>query len=82
MKSKLYKTHLNNMNISSERLSEFIKLFERKTGQKLTEKEALAPAETLLRTISILYKPINKIDYYTADIAYPFFEKKPNDPQN
>jgi len=40
--------------------------------------EALSRAETLLRTISILYKPVNKLDYYKADIAYPFFGPENN----
>ncbi len=56
------------MNISSKRLSEFILLFESKTGKKLTEKEALGLAQTLLRTVSILYKPVSTKDYYSAMI--------------
>ena len=60
------KTHLKSMRISIERLSQFIKLFERKTGKKLSEPEALARAETLLRTVSVLYQPVNVRDYGLA----------------
>lgn len=68
MKTKLYKTNLNSMQISGEKLSEFKLLFEGKTGKKLTDTEALAAAETLLRTVSILYKPVSTKDYYSAMI--------------
>ena len=81
MKQKPKKTHLNSMNISDKRLSEFIKLFEKKTGRKLSEPEALARAGILLRTISLLYKPVDKLDYYSADMSYPLFDI-PKNPQN
>ena len=60
------KTNINSMDISNKRLSEFKLLFESKTGKKLDEPEALKLAETLLRTISILYKPVSTKDYYSA----------------
>jgi hypothetical protein len=57
---------------------QFINLLKVKKGIILSEMEALSRAETLLRTISILYKPVNKLDYYKADIAYPFFDPENN----
>ena len=73
--------HLENspgsMHISSEKLAQFITLFERKTGRKLSESQALAQAEMLLRTISILYKPVSTNDYYSA-LAKKLFLKNKN----
>lgn len=66
MKTITDETNQNSLKISSERLLEFTKLYERKTGKKLTESEALMHAETLLRTMTILYHPISKKDYYSA----------------
>jgi hypothetical protein len=66
--------NLKSMSISKQRLSEFIKLFKLKTNRKLTEQEALPHAETLLRTIAILYQPVSKKDYYSA-IAKKMFLK-------
>lgn len=66
-------TNTNSMNISKERLLQFIRLFEQKTGIKLSEEKALERAEILLRTISILYKPVNKFDYYKTEVDYSFF---------
>jgi len=66
MKTKIDRTNQNSLKISSERLLEFTKLFERKTGRKLNEQEALTQAETLLRTMTILYHPISKKEYYSA----------------
>ena len=56
-------TNLNSMKISSKRLLQFTNLFKAKTGVILMEQEALIRAETLLRTISILYLPISIPDY-------------------
>jgi len=56
-------TNLNSMKISSKRLLQFTNLFKAKTGVILMEQEALIRAETLLRTISILYQPISIPDY-------------------
>jgi hypothetical protein len=72
---KLVKTNINSLKISNDRLVEFTKLFEVKTGKKLSDEEILVKAETLLRTVSLLYKPINKLDYYKADVAYPLLRK-------
>ena len=69
MKTKLTKTYIGSVHISNQRLLQFMKLFEWKIGRKLTESEALPQAETLLRTISILYKPVNKFDYYSSLIS-------------
>ncbi|HEV7702194.1 MAG TPA: hypothetical protein VGO63_01995 [Candidatus Paceibacterota bacterium] len=66
MKSKPSKTHLNSMNISNERLSEYIELIEIKTGKQLSEQEALPEAEKLLRLISILFQPATMDDYCSA----------------
>ncbi len=60
------KTNLDSMRISSDRLSQFITLFYGRTGTKLSEAQALARAEILLRTISILYQPVSTSDYYSA----------------
>lgn len=60
------KININSMNISKKRLGYFINLFEAKTGIKLSESEALTRAEILLRSISILYKPISMTDYSSA----------------
>ena len=57
------KTEICNMHISKQKLEQFILLFESRTGQKLTEKEALDKAEILLRTVSILYRPVSIKDY-------------------
>lgn len=65
------------MQISNKRLSEFKLLFESKTGRKLSESEALKLAEILLRTISILYKPVSAKDYYLA-LAKKLFLKTKN----
>jgi hypothetical protein len=54
------------MRISDKRLGEFARLFEQKTGRKLSEQETLIQAETLLRTASLLYKPISVEDYCLA----------------
>ena len=64
------------MSISSQRLSEFIKLFEIKTSRKLTEQEALSRAETLLRMMAILYQPVSKKDYYRAIAKKMFMKNK------
>lgn len=77
MKTTHFKTPLNSMLISSEKLAQFITLFERKTGKKLSESQALAQAEMLLRTISILYKPVSTNDYYSA-LAKKLFLKNKN----
>lgn len=76
MKQKLPKTHLNSMRISNKRLSQFIKLFELKTGRKLSEQEVLKRAEILLRTTSILYRPVSTHDYYSAMIKKMFLKTK------
>ena len=69
MKTKTIKTNIGSVNISNEKLLQFIKLFEWKIGRKLTESEALPQAETLLRTISILYKPVDRFNYCVALIS-------------
>jgi len=61
------------MHISKERLLQFIRLFELKTGIKLSDEKALERAEVLLRTISLLYKPVDKFDYYKTEVDYSFF---------
>lgn len=63
------------MSISDDRLNQFIELFEGKTDKTLSKKEALVRAKTLLQTVHTLYRPINEMDYYSADMAYPFFER-------
>lgn len=76
MKTISKKNNLNCMSISKERLAQFMELFEHKTGRKLSEKEALVRAETLLRTISILYQPVSMSDYYSALAKKLFLKKK------
>lgn len=70
------KINQNSMHISKKRLAWFISLFEVKTGIKLSESEALARAEILLRTISILYKPISMSDYSLALAKKMFIKTK------
>jgi hypothetical protein len=60
------KTDVNSMIISKERLSQFTRFIEYKTGKKLSEAEALEQAQTLLRTMIILYRPITQKEYYSA----------------
>jgi len=60
------KNQPSSMRISSDRLLEFSKLFEQKTGIKLSDQEVLQRAETLLRTISLLYQPVSVDDYCSA----------------
>jgi single-stranded DNA-specific DHH superfamily exonuclease len=81
MKTIPHKTAINGMSISAEKLSKFIKLFEQKTGRKLKDAEALIRAKTLLQTVYTLYKPVSEFDYYSADVAYPFFERKNYKPE-
>ena len=82
MKTKTHKTALNGMSISAEKLFKFIELFEQKTGRKLKDTEALVRAKTLLQTVYTLYKPVNKLDYYSAEVAFPFFERKNYKPES
>jgi len=60
------KTDVSSMIISKEKLSQFTRLIEYKTGKKLSEAEALEKAQTLLRTMIILYRPISQKEYYSA----------------
>jgi len=76
MESTHNKTNLASMRISNARLQQFIEIFERKTGVRLSEADALARAETLLRTMSILYKPVSKADYYSSLAQKMFFKTK------
>ncbi len=76
MKSTSYKTPQNSMHISKEKLLKFVKIFEQKTGKRLPEQEALVQAETLLRTISILYKPVATSNYYSAMAKKLFFKTR------
>jgi len=64
------------MRISDKRLAEFVGLFEVKTGRKLEKQEALARAGVLLRTISILYRPVSTKDYYSALVQKMFLKTK------
>jgi 5-methylcytosine-specific restriction endonuclease McrBC GTP-binding regulatory subunit McrB len=70
------KTTSNSMRISSDRLLEFGKLFEQKTGIKLSEQEVLQRAETLLRTISLLYQPVSAEAYCSALIKKQILKLK------
>jgi hypothetical protein len=70
-----HKKQINSLKISTEKLNEFSNLFEQKTGKKLLGGVLLEHAETLLHTVSLLYKPVKKLDYYKADIAYPLLRK-------
>lgn len=72
--NKFNRMKLNSSNISNNRLLQFINLFKAKTGVTLAEPEALARAETLLRTISILYQPISISDY-SSTLAKKMFLK-------
>lgn len=76
MKTIKNKINLNSMHISKKRLAWFISLFEVKTGIKLSESEALARAEILLRTISIIYKRISIADYSSALAKKMFIKTK------
>ena len=76
MKKLKNKINLNSMHISEKRLASFTSLFEAKTGVKLSESEALTRAEVLLRTISILYKPISTSDYSSALAKKMFIKTK------
>ena len=64
------------MRISDKRLAEFVGLFEVKTGRKLEKQEVLARAGVLLRTISILYRPVSTKDYYYALVQKMFLKTK------
>ncbi len=66
----------DNMSISDKRLAEFIDLFKAKTGRKLENQEALARAGILLRTISILYRPVSAQKYYSALAQKMFLKTK------
>ena len=72
--NKFNRMNLNSMSISNKRLLQFINLFKAKTGVTLSEPEALARAETLLRTISIIYQPVSISDY-SAVLAKKMFLK-------
>jgi hypothetical protein len=72
--NKNTKTDVSSMIISKERLSQFARLIEYKTGKKLSEAESLEQAQTLLRTMMILYRPISQKEYYSA-IAKKMFIK-------
>lgn len=52
------------MKISDQKMNDFIEMYHKKTGLLLTCDEALSRANTLLRMVEILYKPIKKSDYY------------------
>jgi hypothetical protein len=73
---KFNKINLTSMNISNKRLLQFINLFKAKTGVTLAEPEALARAETLLRTIAILYQPVTISDYSHALAKKMFLKTK------
>ena len=75
MNTKINK-NLESMSISDKRLSQFINLMESKTGKRLEEKEALVQAETLLRTVILLYKPARIEDFYSALIRKTFAKNK------
>jgi hypothetical protein len=72
--NKNTKTDVNSMIISKERLAQFTKLIKYKTGKKLSEAESLEQAQTLLRTMIILYRPISQEEYFSA-IAKKMFIK-------
>lgn len=74
--NNLNRMNLNSMNISQKRLLQFINLFKVKTGVVLTEPEALPRAETLLRTIAILYQPVSIPDYSYALAKKMFLKTK------
>ena len=76
MESTSSQTPINSMRISNERLAQFTRIFEQKTGRKISESQALARAEMLLRTISILYHPINMKDYSSALAKKMFLKTK------
>lgn len=76
MKKIINKININSMNISKKRLEYFINLFEAKTGIRLSESDALERAEILLRSISILYKPISTSDYSSALAKKMFIKTK------
>ena len=69
-------THTDSMRISDKQLFQFIWLFEQKTGRKLDKSEAVARAGILLRTMSILYKPVPPRDYYSALAQKMFLKTK------
>jgi len=75
--NKFNKINLNSMKISKERLAEFMELIEIKTGEQLSEQEALTEAEKLLRIISIIYQPAT-IDDYCSALAKKMFLKTRN----
>lgn len=72
---KVNKKQVNSLKISTERLAEFTKLFEQRTKGKIEGGAALEKAEILLRTVALLYKPVDKLDYYKADVVYPLLRK-------
>ena len=51
------------MKISDQKMGDFIEMYRKKTGSSLTCDEALSRANTLVRMVEILYKPIKKSDY-------------------
>ncbi|MFZ3011415.1 MAG: hypothetical protein WA060_00215 [Minisyncoccia bacterium] len=74
--NKFNRMNLTSMNISNKRLLQFINLFKAKTGVTLSEPEALTRAETLLRTIAILYQPVSISDYSHALAKKMFLKTK------
>ncbi|KKR43868.1 MAG: hypothetical protein UU10_C0003G0004 [Parcubacteria group bacterium GW2011_GWF1_40_6] len=74
--NKFNRMNLNSSSISSKRLLQFINLFKAKTGVTLSEPEALTRAETLLRTIAILYQPVSISDYSYALAKKMFLKTK------
>lgn len=76
MEKEPHKTRLNSLSISTNRLLQFTRLFEAKTGVKLSGEDTLMRAETLLRTMSLLYHPICEKDFNTALIRKLFLRRK------
>lgn len=66
MKIKNTDTNLHTMQIPKEKLSQFVELFKKKTGRKLSEEEALEQALILLRMTSIIYRPVSISDFNSA----------------
>lgn len=67
---------LSSMRISNERITQFMKILEKKTGKKLSEQEALTRARILLRAISLLYHPVSTHDFNLAMIQKMYLRKK------
>ena len=73
---KLNKLNIESMRISNEKLLEFIEIFKELFDITLSEKEALERANILLRTVSLIYKPISIKDYSSVIAKKMYLKNK------